>query len=203
MLAAAHPLPRQPRPDDIVRVRVQAEERFVGPLWGLYFGENNLSEVVSREFAELTIRRSGSSDSYRLLQLVEVNQDTGEPLDEQPETEPAESLRLQPIDLGERRQEIERRKPPIPDRGVPSEPIPDKKRSVVRLPIGLAATPPADVPQVSQVPQLAAALLDEEPSDPPPAAAKPTEEAKNETATAPPVSSVVAAPKGRRASRYV
>lgn len=200
MLAAAHPLPRQPRPDDIVRVRVQAEERFVGPLWGLYFGENNLSEVVSREFAELTIRRSGSSDSYRLLQLVEVNQDTGEPLDEQPEIEPVESLRLQPIDLGERRQEIERRKPPVPDRGVPSEPIPDKKRPVVRLPIGLAAVPP---PAAPPIPPLAAALLDDEPFDSPPTAAKAAEPPNNETGTAPPVSSVVAAPKGRRAPRYV
>lgn len=197
---STHPLSRPRRPDDLVRVRVQAEERFVGPLWGLYFGENNLSEPVSREFAQLAVQRSGSADAYRLLLIVEVNQDTGEPLDEQPETESIEIFHEQPIDLGARREEIDRRKPPIPDRGVPSEPIPNKKRAVVRLPLGPIVSPaaPAESPPA---PQLAAALLDDEPeaAPPPQVAAEPS----RETVTALPVSSAAPAAKGRRAQRFV
>lgn len=198
---STHPLSRPRRPDDLVRVRVQAEERFVGPLWGLYFGENNLSEPVSREFAQLAVQRSGSADAYRLLLIVEVNQDTGEPLDEQPETESIEIFHEQPIDLGARREEIDRRKPPVPDRGVPSEPIPNKKRAVVRLPIGPVVSPaaPAESPPA---PQLAAALLDDEPEAAPPAEAKPAEPSR-ETVTALPVSSAAPAAKGRRAQRFV
>ena len=199
---STHSLSRPRRPDDLVRVRVQAEERFVGPLWGLYFGENNLSEPVSREFAQLAVQRSGSADAYRLLLIVEVNQDTGEPLDEQPETEPVEIFHEQAIDLGARREEIDRRKPPVPDRGVPSEPIPSKKRAVVRLPIGPAAAPatPQEPPPV--VPQLAAALLDDEPEASSPAESKPVEPGR-ETIAALPVSSAAPSTKGRRAQRFV
>lgn len=213
---STHPLSRPRRPDDLVRVRVQAEERFVGPLWGLYFGENNLSEPVSREFAQLAVQRSGSADAYRLLLIVEVNQDTGEPLDEQPETESIEIFHEQPIDLGARREEIDRRKPPIPDRGVPSEPIPRKKRAVVRLPIGPVVPPAAPADHIMEIapdwsssispprpaPQLAAALLDDEPEATPPAEVKPAEPSR-ETVTALPVSSAAPAAKGRRAQRFV
>ena len=196
-----HPLSRPRRPDDLVRVRVQAEERFVGPLWGLYFGENNLSEPVSREFAQLAVQRSGSADAYRLLLIVEVNQDTAQPLDEQPEIESIEIFHEQPIDLGARREEIDRRKPPVPDRGVPSEPIPNKKRAVVRLPIGPAVSPAA-LAEPPPAPQLAAALLDDEPEAAPPAEVKPAEPSR-ETVTALPVSSAAPAAKGRRAQRFV
>ena len=198
---STHSLSRPRRPDDLVRVRVQAEERFVGPLWGLYFGENNLSEPVSREFAQLAVQRSGSADAYRLLLIVEVNQDTAQPLDEQPETESIEIFHEQPIDLGARREEIDRRKPPVPDRGVPSEPIPNKKRAVVRLPIGPAVSPAA-LAEPPPAPQLAAALLDDEPEAAPPAEVKPAEPSR-ETVTALPVSSAAPAAKGRRAQRFV
>ena len=198
---STHSLSRHRRPDDLVRVRVQAEERFVGPLWGLYFGENNLSEPVSREFAQLAVQRSGSADAYRLLLIVEVNQDTAQPLDEQPETESIEIFHEQPIDLGARREEIDRRKPPVPDRGVPSEPIPNKKRAVVRLPIGPAVSPAA-LAEPPPAPQLAAALLDDEPEAAPPAEVKPAEPSR-ETVTALPVSSAAPAAKGRRAQRFV
>ncbi len=198
---STHSLSRPRRPDDLVRVRVQAEERFVGPLWGLYFGENNLSEPVSREFAQLAVQRSGSADAYRLLLIVEVNQDTAQPLDEQPETESIEIFHEQPIDLGARREEIDRRKPPVPDRGVPSEPIPNKKRAVVRLPIGPAASPVVPV-EPPPAPQLAAALLDDEPEAAPPAEVKPAEPSR-ETVTALPVSSAAPAAKGRRSQRFV
>jgi len=198
---STHSLSRPRRPDDLVRVRVQAEERFVGPLWGLYFGENNLSEPVSREFAQLAVQRSGSADAYRLLLIVEVNQDTAQPLDEQPETESIEIFHEQPIDLGARREEIDRRKPPVPDRGVPSEPIPNKKRAVVRLPIGPAVSPAA-LAEPPPAPQLAAALLDDEPEAAPPAEVKPAEPSR-ETVTALPVSSAAPAAKGRRSQRFV
>ncbi len=171
-------------PDALVRVRYREKENFVGPLWGLFFQENNLSEPIYRSFAQLAVSRSGEEDAYRILEIVEIDQTTFEPLAEQPTREEAlQRQRPQVIDLGLRREEIERRKPPEPDRGVPTvaELIEReaKQREINRLPTTL---PPIGVSSASPLPPpaLASVLLDDD--DVPPPAALPTEEMKSEVA---------------------
>jgi hypothetical protein len=149
-------------PEALVRVRYREADQFVGALWGLYFERDNLSEPVYRAFAQMAVHRSGLGDSHRILEIVEIDQDTKEPLADQPTREEAlESARPQVIDLGQRREEIERRRQPDPDRGVPT--LADIERA--------APQPAADLrPQLPPVavasPRLAAILDDEEPTAP-------------------------------------
>lgn len=170
-------------PDALVRVRYREKENFVGPLWGLFFQENNLSEPIYRSFAQLAVSRSGEEDAYRILEIVEIDQTTYEPLAEQPTREEAlQRQRPQVIDLGLRREEIERRKPPEPDRGVPTvaELIEReaKQRGINRLPTTLPPIGFSELAPLSPPPALASVLLDDD--DVPPLA--PTAEIKSEVA---------------------
>lgn len=168
-------------PDALVRVRYREKENFVGPLWGLFFQENNLSEPIYRSFAQLAVSRSGEEDAYRILEIVEIDQTTFEPLAEQPTHEEAlQRQRPQVIDLGLRREEIERRKPPEPDRGVPTvaELIEReaKQREINRLPTALPPIGFSEPAPLPPPPALASVLLDDD--DAPPLA--PTTEIKSE-----------------------
>lgn len=156
-------------PEALVRVRYREADQFVGALWGLYFQQDNLSEPVYRAFAQMAVHRSGLGDSHRILEIVEIDQETKQLLAEQPTAlEALESARPQVIDLGLRREEIERRRQPDPDRGVPT--LADLERETQPAIVEL----PPDLPPISAAPpKLAASLLDDES---PPA----TEEFKSE-----------------------
>ena len=136
------PLSRPRRPDDLVRVRVQAEERFVGPLWGLYFGEQPLRAcqpgVCPARRAAQRVRGCLSAPAHR----------RGEPGHRRAAGRTAgDRIHRDFSRAADRPRRAPRRdrspQAPIPDRGVPSEPIPRKKRAVVRLPIGPVVPPAA------------------------------------------------------------
>lgn len=174
----------------LVRVKFCGDSQYVGPLWGLYFQENNLSEPIARGLAEMTVQRSGNNDSHQLLRIVEVEQQHPfAPLADQPSLE-STYTRSTIIDLGQRRQEVENRKPAVVDRGVPSLPIEVRQPEFVP-----PALPPVLDPVTSikppvpiyspDAPGLAASLLDDEPTEPPTADHGSSVAAPNELARPP------------------